>query len=68
MAVVLAGGLWLRMDNTAGRSIQEDVTGAVGSLAFLVPALVALLAWRFLRHPDRNQATRRALSREKTIR
>jgi S-DNA-T family DNA segregation ATPase FtsK/SpoIIIE len=60
VAVVLAGGLWLRMDNTVGRSIQEDVTGAVGSLAFLVPALVALLAWRFLRHPDRNQATRRA--------
>ena len=24
------------------------------------PALIALLAWRFLRHPDRNQATRRA--------
>jgi len=60
VAVVLAGGLWLRMDNAAGRDIQEAVTVAVGSLAFLVPVLVALLAWRFLRHPDRNQATRRA--------
>jgi DNA segregation ATPase FtsK/SpoIIIE, S-DNA-T family len=60
VAIVLAGGLWLRMDNAAGRRIQETVTGGVGSLAFLIPALVALLAWRFLRHPDRNQATRRA--------
>ena len=57
---MLAGGLWLRMDNAAGHGIYEAVTGGVGSLAFLAPVLVALLAWRFLRHPDRNQATRRA--------
>jgi DNA segregation ATPase FtsK/SpoIIIE, S-DNA-T family len=60
VAVVLAGGLWLRMDNAAGRGIYEAVTAGVGTLAFLAPVLVALLAWRFLRHPDRNQATRRA--------
>ena len=60
VAIVLTGGLWLRMDNTVGRGIYEAVTAAVGSLAFLIPVLVALLAWRFLRHPDRNQATRRA--------
>ena len=60
VAVVLAGGLWLRMDNAAGRGIYAAVTAGVGSLAFLAPVLVALLAWRFLRHPDRNQATRRA--------
>ena len=60
VAIVLAGGLWLRMDNAAGRDIYQAVTSAVGSLAFLAPVLVALLAWRFLRHPDRNQATRRA--------
>src|SRR4029077_10116951 len=60
VAIVLAGGLWLRMDNAAGRGIYEAVTAGVGSLAFLVPVLVALLGWRLLRHPDRNQATRRA--------
>ncbi len=60
VAIVLAGGLWLRMDNTVGRGIYEAVTAGVGSLAFLAPVLVALLAWRLLRHPDRNQATRRA--------
>jgi DNA segregation ATPase FtsK/SpoIIIE, S-DNA-T family len=60
VAIVLAGGLWLRMDNAAGRGIYEAITAAVGSLAFVAPVLVALLAWRLLRHPDRNQATRRA--------
>ncbi|HEV2931491.1 MAG TPA: DNA translocase FtsK, partial [Streptosporangiaceae bacterium] len=60
VAIVLAGGLWLRMDNAAGRGIYEAVTAGVGSLAFVAPVLVALLAWRLLRHPDRNQATRRA--------
>ncbi|HEV2252308.1 MAG TPA: DNA translocase FtsK 4TM domain-containing protein, partial [Streptosporangiaceae bacterium] len=60
VAIVLAGGLWLRMNNAAGRGIFEAITAAVGSLAFLAPVLVALLAWRLLRHPDRNQATRRA--------
>ncbi|HMD25421.1 MAG TPA: DNA translocase FtsK, partial [Streptosporangiaceae bacterium] len=60
VAIVLAGGLWLRMDNAVGRGIYGAVTAGVGSLAFLAPVLVALLAWRLLRHPDRNQATRRA--------
>ena len=60
LAIVLAGGLWVRMDNAAGHAIRGTVTGGIGSLAFLAPVLVALLAWRFLRHPDRNQATRRA--------
>jgi DNA segregation ATPase FtsK/SpoIIIE, S-DNA-T family len=61
MAIVLAGSLWVRMDNAAGHGIQEAVTGGIGSLAFLAPVLIALLAWRFLRHPDRNQETRRAV-------
>ena len=60
VAIVLAGGLWLRMDNAVGHSIYQAVTAGIGSLAFLAPVLVALLAWRLLRHPDRNQATRRA--------
>jgi DNA segregation ATPase FtsK/SpoIIIE, S-DNA-T family len=60
LAIVLVASVWVRMDNTAGHSIEQAITGGIGSLAFLAPVLVALLAWRFLRHPDRNQATRRA--------
>ena len=61
VAVVLAGGLWAHLDNAAGRDVQKVVLGGFGSLAFLAPVLVALLAWRFLRHPDRNSQTRRAV-------
>ena len=39
--------------------MTELVHGAFGSLAWLVPVLLALLAWRFLRHPDRNAETGR---------
>ena len=59
-AIVLAAGLWFRMPNAAGRSIRAVALGGFGSLAWVIPALGLLLAWRFLRHPDRNTETIRA--------
>jgi S-DNA-T family DNA segregation ATPase FtsK/SpoIIIE len=60
VAIVLAASLWWRMGNPVGRGLQDLFEGALGSLAWSVPLLVALLAWRFLRHPDRNSETTRA--------
>ena len=60
VAVVLAASLWERMGNTAGRAIYTGATNAFGSLAWVMPVLAVLLAWRFLRHPDRNTETVRA--------
>jgi DNA segregation ATPase FtsK/SpoIIIE, S-DNA-T family len=60
VAIVLAAVLWVRMDNAAGRAITKVAAGGFGALAWLAPVLVALLAWRFLRHPDRNSQTIRA--------
>src|SRR5689334_23283020 len=59
-AIVLAAGLWFRMPNAAGRSIRTVAVGGFGSLAWVIPVLGLLLAWRFLRHPDRNTETIRA--------
>jgi S-DNA-T family DNA segregation ATPase FtsK/SpoIIIE len=59
-SIVLAASLWTKMDNAAGQGIRDVAIGAFGALAWLAPVLVALLAWRFLRHPDRNSATMRA--------
>jgi len=60
VAIVLALGLWFRMPNAAGRAIRTVAVGGFGTLAWLIPVLALLLAWRFLRHPDRNTETIRA--------
>ena len=60
VAIVLGASLWGRMDNTAGRAIRTGAVDAFGSLAWVIPVLAVLLAWRFLRHPDRNTETVRA--------
>ena len=60
VAIVLGASLWGRMGNAVGHAIQTVVDGALGSLAWVVPLLVVLLAWRYLRHPDRNSETARA--------
>ncbi len=60
VAIVLAASLWGRMSNAAGRAIHTAAVDAFGSLAWVIPVLVLLLAWRFLRHPDRNTETVRA--------
>jgi DNA segregation ATPase FtsK/SpoIIIE-like protein len=58
-ALVVAATTWFGMSNVAGRLMIAVVRGAFGSLAWTVPLLLAMLAWRFLRHPDRNAETGR---------
>ena len=60
VAIVLAAALWGRMGNAAGRAIHTAAVDAFGSLSWVIPVLAVLLAWRFLRHPDRNSETVRA--------
>ena len=60
VAIVLAASLWGRMGNPVGRAIRTAAVDAFGSLAWVIPVLAVLLAWRFLRHPDRNTETVRA--------
>ncbi|MEU8195463.1 DNA translocase FtsK [Microbispora amethystogenes] len=59
-AIVLAALTW-RRDTTTGFAAVVDavVRGTVGSLTWAVPVLLALLAWRLLRHPDQNSETGR---------
>jgi S-DNA-T family DNA segregation ATPase FtsK/SpoIIIE len=61
MAIVLAASIWWRMNNVAGRAIYDLATSLIGMLAWVIPILVALLAWRFLRHPERNSETGRVV-------
>jgi len=59
-AIVLGAALWGRMSNPVGRAIHTVAVDAFGSLSWVFPVLALLLAWRFLRHPDRNSETARA--------
>ncbi len=58
-AIVVAATTWFHMHNFAGRMLADLFLGAFGSAAWTVPLLLGLLAWRFLRHPDRNAQTGR---------
>ncbi len=60
LAIVFGASLWARMGNAAGRAIHTAAVDGFGSLSWILPVLAALLAWRFLRHPDRNSETVRA--------
>jgi S-DNA-T family DNA segregation ATPase FtsK/SpoIIIE len=60
LAIVLGASLWARMGNAVGRAIHTAAVDGFGSLSWILPVLAVLLAWRFLRHPDRNSETVRA--------
>ncbi len=58
-AIVVAAATWFRMDNLIGRVLSNVIRGLSGSAAWLLPILLGLLAWRYLRHPERNAQTGR---------
>jgi S-DNA-T family DNA segregation ATPase FtsK/SpoIIIE len=58
-AIVAAAAAWFSLGNVVGRAVSEFIRGSFGSMAWTVPILLALLAWRLLRHPDRNADTAR---------
>ena len=58
-AVVVAATTWWHLGNVVGRAMTAVVRGGFGSMAWILPILLALLAWRYLRHPDRNAETAR---------
>jgi S-DNA-T family DNA segregation ATPase FtsK/SpoIIIE len=57
MAILLAAGIWIRMHNAVGRGLYEASSGLFGELAFTIPILAALVAWRYLRHPGHESGT-----------
>ncbi len=58
-AIVAVAATWVHMTNLPSRLISGLLHGAFGSAAWLLPFLLGLLAWRYLRHPDRNAQTGR---------
>jgi DNA segregation ATPase FtsK/SpoIIIE, S-DNA-T family len=52
--IVIAAAVWWDIDGTVPEVIRTVVAGTVGAAAAVVPVLLALLAWRALRQPERN--------------
>ncbi len=58
-AIVAAGAAWLRLGSPTGRALTAVFRGTFGVGSWTLPILLALLAWRLLRHPDKNAHTGR---------
>ncbi len=53
-AVLTSAVTWWGLGGPVGGFVRAVAVGAAGSLAWVLPFLLAAWAWRVLRHPDRN--------------
>ncbi|MGY0070097.1 DNA translocase FtsK [Streptomyces sp. QTS137] len=56
---IVAAGTWADLEGPVGDLVEILVTGAFGRLDLLVPILVAAVAMRFIRHPEKPEANGR---------
>jgi DNA segregation ATPase FtsK/SpoIIIE, S-DNA-T family len=61
LAIIMAAVTWFRLGGTVGHGLSAVVRDSFGSAAWVLPVLLGLLAWRYLRHPDRNADTARMI-------
>ena len=50
----MAGAAFSRLGSPVGAALTATLRGTFGIGAYLLPLLLVLLAWRLLRHPDKN--------------
>ncbi|OIQ83146.1 DNA translocase SpoIIIE [mine drainage metagenome] len=59
LAIVVASGVWWKLDNVLGRAVVAVIAGGIGKLAFFAPVVLLFFAIRILRNPDESAATGR---------
>ncbi|MBT2451526.1 cell division protein FtsK [Streptomyces sp. ISL-43] len=59
LALIVAAGTWSNLSGPVGDLVTMLVTGAFGRLDLLVPVLLAVMAVRFIRHPEQPDANGR---------
>ncbi|WP_153543599.1 DNA translocase FtsK [Streptomyces sp. RB17] len=59
IALIVAAGTWADLKGPVGGLVEILVTGAFGRLDLLVPILLAVIAVRFIRHPEKPEANGR---------
>ncbi len=53
-AIVVVAVFWFQIPGPVGTGMRQGIESAVGVGAYATPLLLAVMAWRTLRHPDRN--------------
>ncbi|MFG3660330.1 DNA translocase FtsK [Streptomyces sp. NPDC047706] len=59
LALIVAAGTWSNLRGPVGDLVEILVTGAFGRLDLLTPILLAVVAVRFIRHPEQPEANGR---------
>jgi S-DNA-T family DNA segregation ATPase FtsK/SpoIIIE len=59
LGLIVAAGTWSNLRGPVGDLVEIIVTGAFGRLDLLVPILLALIAVRLIRHPEKPEANGR---------
>src|SRR3954462_4254893 len=59
IALIVAAGTWADLRGPVGDLVEILVTGCFGRLDLLVPILLAVIAVRFVRHPEQPEANGR---------
>ncbi|WP_189215426.1 MULTISPECIES: DNA translocase FtsK [Streptomyces] len=59
LALIVAAGTWSSLQGPVGDLVEMLVTGAFGRLDLLAPILLAVVAVRFIRHPEKPEANGR---------
>ncbi|MDQ0583850.1 S-DNA-T family DNA segregation ATPase FtsK/SpoIIIE [Streptomyces rishiriensis] len=59
LALIVAAGTWADLRGPVGDLVEILVTGSFGRLDLLVPILLAVIAVRFVRHPEKPEANGR---------
>ena len=59
LGLIVAAGTWSNLRGPVGDLVEIIVTGAFGRLDLLVPILFAVIAVRFIRHPEKPEANGR---------
>ena len=54
VSIIIAASVWWQIPGRVGDAVRTITSGSVGILAWAVPILFVVIAWRTLRHPDRN--------------
>jgi S-DNA-T family DNA segregation ATPase FtsK/SpoIIIE len=54
VALVVAAAIWWDLPGAVGNAVRTVVSGSVGMLGWAIPLLLLFIAFRTLRHPDRN--------------